>query len=352
MFKREVASELHSPAKPYLIPDENHDHTGGIFKSDSSNANNRYEISKEPIKLSHIHTSIVAWSNHENDFSEQFDRFKELLDQDCSSQEDQYYYGIYADTDKPVQREHFNEYKARRDERNRCLMDIMLDTAAKYREAMHSQEIWREKCWEVENKLQNRVAPETRDDENFQITRRGEKNEIEENPLATISEEINEPYFNADLFENENYSATTHPKDFLYPKNYLSKFTEVQVDIKIMRLRALEVLKDWLSMQSLAKEVIENEMTQLNYQPLTSRGYYYLGVAQYAQKHFNEAIESFSQAQPAIGHYEEGYLAIKWLSKAQKAFDHPSSANTPVSVRSGDHPPVWTPISPREFWEP
>ena len=242
-------------------------------------------------------------------------------------------------------------------------MEFVWKTTAQFREALHKRDIWRRMYLDARKKLQSRELQSeepqrARDNENrrlrsksrsrsrSQSARRERMHRTREKSLAA-REEINEPYLDADLYADANSKPSAHEPGFLYPDDYLSKFIEVQVDIKIMRLRALEVLKDWLPMQNLAEALIENEAKELDYAPLTARGWYYVGVAHYRQKHFAEALYSFQQAQLAVGHYEEGSLATKWLARVQRTLENPSQANTPMSARDGGFPPASIPASVR-----
>ena len=313
-----------------------------------------------------MHTNNLEGSRHEKIFAERLDVFKkEQLSQSASPQEDKDYFEKYALTDKPVRREHFNEYKVGRDREIQGLMEFQWKITGAYRDAKHKENVWRTKYLDAEDKMKGMSLQTSREDDDHVPERRYRITKKNEPILSLENEEINEPYLETDPSRGDPGTQQTpttprhhdhrRPPEFLYPHVYLAKFIEVRANIKIMRLRALEVLEDWLSMQTLAQEFIADEAKQLNYAPLASRGYYYLGVAQHAQKHFDDAVQSFGEAQRAIGHYEEGTYAIRWLRKAQEAFNNPpSGGSTPLSARSGRPPPDWSPWSngsEGEFWK-
>ena len=232
----------------------------------------------------------------------------DLLKQRASPTESKDYHDTSDNANRPVRREHFNEFKAAHEEHDSRLRYSLLQTRIE-RELAHQEAMkWENKCRGLEKTTEWSWVMGHQYDASAWIQRqRGV---------------INEP-----CVDERAEQSPSNGDHFLW-KNILDKLQETHVNILILRASAMWTVEDWQMMELQTDEAIKQAL-KLDYNPLVARCMFYKGVAEYEQRQWAQACASFVDALACHGIYPEGYEVAKWMEKAGAAqLNSPATSNT------------------------
>ena len=109
--------------------------------------------------------------------------------------------------------------------------------------------------------------------------------------------------------------------------NDQDKVVQHGVETSLISAALMQRVKNFRNMQ-LRAEKAEEAARKLGYAPLVARCLFYKGVAQAGMEQGFEARQTFKEAEPCIGHYEEGKWVRTWAAHATGLTPTPTSAHS------------------------
>ena len=107
--------------------------------------------------------------------------------------------------------------------------------------------------------------------------------------------------------------------------NHQDKLVQHAVETSLISAALMQRVKNFRNMQ-LRAEKAEEAARKLGYAPLVARCLFYRGVAQVGMEQGFEARQTFLEAEPCIGHYEEGKWVRAWAAHSTGLTPTPTSA--------------------------
>lgn len=214
------------------------------------------------------------------------------------------YWDKYKDTDKPVCRAHFNEYRERKEEEERHGRYLTLNACARAERAKNSEARLKVKYHALVKALSQQKS-------------------------GLLLGRPTEPQ--VDLETGKRYQ-TSHI--WLHPENANAIAIEADVLTDVKGARRQRERGDFPAMQRRAEHA-SKLAEHLNYEPLIALCQYYLGIALYYQDKCQEANNAFNAAWKCQGHYPEGATLDKWRKRVKDALQSDSSPS-PNKLNKGN----------------
>ena len=224
----------------------------------------------------------------------------DLLNQVAPPTEPRDYHDTLENANKPVRREHFNEYKAAQEDHDTRLRYLLWQAMIDRDLASQDAAFWEHKCKESEKKTKSTGRQRKANDFSQWVSKKRGS--------------INEPRRRD---ETEQPSESEGEDCFLW-NNLIDKLQETHVDTLILRASAMWTTEDWQSMEHQSDKAIDQAL-ELDYTPLIAKCKFYKGVAEYQQRQWAQACASFVDAFSCQGIYPEGSEVVEWLEKARAA---------------------------------
>ncbi|MCJ1401753.1 hypothetical protein MMC11_004970 [Xylographa trunciseda] len=214
----------------------------------------------------------------------------------------------------PVRREHFAEYKDRKEQNERNLTKLFFRAGRKMQDLQHEVRL---KNDEIDGLEQVVVALQAR-------VIRLEALGIREHKLAEHADSrtprtpLGKVYRNDYSSRHERAALADLPstRRFLYD-DVFSQHVELVVEVALQRADIQWRLRDWDRMWSTASYA-HGWAKDLQYKPLLQRCHFYLGVAAFGRGELAAAAESFEWAAGCRDCYPEGELVGDWHIRTKR----------------------------------
>ncbi|MCJ1395875.1 hypothetical protein MMC18_008761 [Xylographa bjoerkii] len=221
----------------------------------------------------------------------------------------------YWEDSGPVRREHFDEYKARKEQNERNLAKLFFRAGRKIQDL---QKEVRSKDEEIEAAEKVIVALQARAVELEALGIRDHK--LAEHPDSRTRRRppLEKVYRNDYSSRHERTRLADLPstRKFLYDDAF-SQNVELVVETALQRADLMWKLEDWDQMWAHGTYA-HTWAQELQYKPLMQRCHFYLGVAAYGQGKYKDAVECFEWAAKCRNHYFEGELVGDWHIRASR----------------------------------
>ncbi|MCJ1357683.1 MAG: hypothetical protein MMC33_007679 [Icmadophila ericetorum] len=218
------------------------------------------------------------------------------------------YWDIYKDTDRPVSRAHFNEYREHKENEERLVRYIALDSCAKAERANNSEAKMKAKYEKLQAKMGRTADREAAEKAKYADLQK----DLTEKRLGPLGP-LKEPQID---LETGRPVQPVHK--WLYPEDLNAIIVEADVNTELTGARNQWSRDNFVAMQQRAERAIKLA-EQLKFEPLIARCHYYQGIALVKQKQFKEAEHAFDVAWKCLTHYSEGASLDEWRKRLREA---------------------------------
>ena len=214
----------------------------------------------------------------------------------------------------PVRREHFDEYKELKEQNERNLAKLFFRAGRKMQDLQKEVRLKQEEIGELEKVvavLQARAA-------NLEyLGIRAQK--LPDHPDSRTRRKPREKVYKNDYSSRHVRPPLTElpgTREFLFDDSH-SQTVELMVETLLQRAYVSMELADWELMWEIASKAHQSAH-ELRYQPLLQRCHFYLGVAAFGLRDYEQAAESLEWAAKCRNYYYEGELVAEWHIRAKK----------------------------------
>lgn len=129
------------------------------------------------------------------------------------------------------------------------------------------------------------------------------------------------------LYESGD-SAISNETSYLY-SNTRDRILEMILNVILCRCDVTFLLNDYRAMELNASKAIQHSK-ELDYEPLTARCHFVLGIALFHQRAFSQALQEFKDAKLAVGKYIRDQKLKQWVDKTEEGL----TTDTPITPAS------------------